>query len=225
MKVLLVEDDVKIATAIQRGLDAEGFAVEVAFDGDDGLWRATEGVVRPHVLDLMLPGRNGFQICADAARGGRLDADPRAHRQGRRARRGRGARHRCRRLPHQAVLVPGADRAGAGAAAPHRRARSGAGRGRRPADRSRRPARLAWRRRDRPHRPRVRRARVPPAPRRAGAAARPRSSPACGTTTSTATPTSSRSTSGACAARSTSPSATHTIETVRGAGYRMVDDG
>jgi len=64
MKVLLVEDGVKIATAIQRGLTAEGFTVEVAFDGDDGLWRATEGAYDLYVLDLMLPGRNGFQICA-----------------------------------------------------------------------------------------------------------------------------------------------------------------
>jgi two-component system, OmpR family, response regulator len=65
MKVLLVEDDVKIATAVQRGLTAEGFTVEVAFDGDDGLWRATEGAYDLLILDLMLPRRNGFQLCAD----------------------------------------------------------------------------------------------------------------------------------------------------------------
>jgi len=64
MKVLVVEDDRKIATAVQRGLAAEGFTVEVAFDGDEGLWRATEGSYDLVVLDLMLPGRNGFQICA-----------------------------------------------------------------------------------------------------------------------------------------------------------------
>jgi DNA-binding response OmpR family regulator len=64
MKVLVVEDDPKIATAIQRGLAAEGFVVDVALDGDDGLWRATEGAHDLIVLDLMLPGRNGFQICA-----------------------------------------------------------------------------------------------------------------------------------------------------------------
>lgn len=64
MKVLLVEDDVRIATAIQRGLCAEGFTVEVALDGEEGLWRATEGTYDLYVLDLMLPGRNGFQICA-----------------------------------------------------------------------------------------------------------------------------------------------------------------
>lgn len=63
MKVLLVEDDRKLATAVKRGLEAEGFAVEVAFDGDDGLWRATEGAYDVIVLDLMLPGRNGYQVC------------------------------------------------------------------------------------------------------------------------------------------------------------------
>ncbi|MFP5254766.1 MAG: response regulator transcription factor [Acidimicrobiia bacterium] len=64
MKVLVVEDDRKLATAVQRGLTAEGFSVELAFDGEDGLWRATEGTYDLVVLDLMLPGRNGFQICA-----------------------------------------------------------------------------------------------------------------------------------------------------------------
>jgi len=64
MKVLLVEDDKKIATAVKRGLEAEGFSVEVAFDGTDGLWLATEGSYDAIVLDLMLPGRNGFQVCS-----------------------------------------------------------------------------------------------------------------------------------------------------------------
>ena len=64
MKVLLVEDDKKIATTVKRGLEAEGFTVEVAFDGIDGLWRASEGGYDAIVLDLMLPGRNGFQVCA-----------------------------------------------------------------------------------------------------------------------------------------------------------------
>lgn len=65
MKVLVVEDDKKIATAVKRGLEAEGFGVEVAFDGDDGLWLAQESAFDLIVLDIMLPGRNGFQICAD----------------------------------------------------------------------------------------------------------------------------------------------------------------
>ncbi len=65
MKLLLVEDDEKIANAVARGLRAEGFTVEVAADGDDGLWKATEGAYDLIVLDIMLPRRNGYQVCAD----------------------------------------------------------------------------------------------------------------------------------------------------------------
>jgi DNA-binding response OmpR family regulator len=64
MKVLVVEDDKKIATAVKRGLGAEGYTVDVAFDGTDGLWLATEGSYDLIVLDIMLPGRNGYQVCA-----------------------------------------------------------------------------------------------------------------------------------------------------------------
>jgi DNA-binding response OmpR family regulator len=63
MKVLVVEDDKKIAATVKRGLDAEGFTVEVAFDGDDALWKATERQYDLLILDLMLPHRNGLQIC------------------------------------------------------------------------------------------------------------------------------------------------------------------
>src|SRR6266511_3554550 len=65
MKVLLVEDDRKIANAVKRGLHAEGFTVEIAADGIEGGWLATEGVYDLIILDIMLPGRNGFQLCAD----------------------------------------------------------------------------------------------------------------------------------------------------------------
>jgi two-component system, OmpR family, response regulator len=70
MKLLLVEDDKKIATAIKRGLEAEGFIVEVSFDGDDGMWRATEGSYDLILLDIMLPGRNGYRICGDLREAG-----------------------------------------------------------------------------------------------------------------------------------------------------------
>jgi DNA-binding response OmpR family regulator len=63
MKVLVVEDDRKIAATVKRGLDAEGYTVEVAFDGDDGLWKATEHQYGLLILDLMLPGRSGVEIC------------------------------------------------------------------------------------------------------------------------------------------------------------------
>ncbi|TFD45667.1 response regulator transcription factor [Cryobacterium frigoriphilum] len=65
MKVLLVDDDVKITAIVARGLTAEGFTVDVEHTGPDGLWRATEGHYDVIVLDIMLPGRNGFLICAD----------------------------------------------------------------------------------------------------------------------------------------------------------------
>jgi two-component system OmpR family response regulator len=70
VKVLLVEDDKKIATAVKRGLEAEGFTVDVAFDGPHGLWLATEGAFDVILLDIMLPGRNGYRICADLREAG-----------------------------------------------------------------------------------------------------------------------------------------------------------
>jgi len=63
MKILLVEDDKRIAAAVKRGLDAEGFSVDVSLDGDEGLWRATEHKYDLVLLDLMLPGTNGYEIC------------------------------------------------------------------------------------------------------------------------------------------------------------------
>ncbi len=69
-KLLVVEDDTKIASALKRGLEAEGFIVEVSSDGDDGLWRATEGSYDLIVLDILLPGRNGYRICDQLRRDG-----------------------------------------------------------------------------------------------------------------------------------------------------------
>jgi two-component system OmpR family response regulator len=63
MKILVVEDDKKIAAALKRGLDGEGFSVEVSLDGGEGLWRATEYRYDLIVLDLMLPGTSGQEIC------------------------------------------------------------------------------------------------------------------------------------------------------------------
>lgn len=64
-KILLVEDDKKIATMVKRSLEREGFTVDVAFDGLDGRWMATEGSYDLLILDIMLPRRNGYQLCAD----------------------------------------------------------------------------------------------------------------------------------------------------------------
>ena len=63
VRVLVVEDEVRLASAIRRGLEAEGFSVDVSHDGEDGLWRAREGTYRAIVLDILLPGRNGYEVC------------------------------------------------------------------------------------------------------------------------------------------------------------------
>ena len=65
MRILVVEDDKHVARAVKRGLEAEGFAVDVAFDGTDGRWLATENSYDAMVLDIMLPGTSGYQLCAD----------------------------------------------------------------------------------------------------------------------------------------------------------------
>ncbi|MGZ4740813.1 MAG: response regulator transcription factor [Ilumatobacteraceae bacterium] len=64
MRVLVVEDEVRQAAALKRGLEAEGFAVDIAGNGADGLWLATEEAYDVIVLDVMLPGLNGFKVCA-----------------------------------------------------------------------------------------------------------------------------------------------------------------
>ena len=63
MRVLVVEDEASLAASLRRGLEADGFAVDVALDGTDGLWRAQEVSYDAIVLDIMLPGVNGFEIC------------------------------------------------------------------------------------------------------------------------------------------------------------------
>ena len=72
MRVLIIEDEVRLAEAIARGLIAEGFDVDLAHTGPDGLWRAAEGVYAAIVLDVLLPGLNGFAVCRELrARGDR----------------------------------------------------------------------------------------------------------------------------------------------------------
>src|SRR2546421_1518710 len=63
VRVLVVEDERRLASAVRRGLTAEGFVVDVAHDGVDGLHLAREGGYDAVVLDLMLPGLSGYQVC------------------------------------------------------------------------------------------------------------------------------------------------------------------
>lgn len=63
MRVLVIEDDGVISDALARGLGADGFVVDVAADGETGLWMALEGEVDVIVLDVMLPKLSGFEVC------------------------------------------------------------------------------------------------------------------------------------------------------------------
>jgi DNA-binding response OmpR family regulator len=64
MRLLIVEDEKRLAAALARGLAAEGFAVDVAHDGTEGLHLATTQDYDLIVLDIMLPGMNGYRVCA-----------------------------------------------------------------------------------------------------------------------------------------------------------------
>ena len=70
MRVLVVEDERRLAAGLHNGLAAEGFAVDVALDGTDGLWLAREHPYDVIVLDIMLPGVNGYRLCSTLRREG-----------------------------------------------------------------------------------------------------------------------------------------------------------
>jgi DNA-binding response OmpR family regulator len=63
VRVLVVDDTRPLAVAVRRGLEAEGFAVDVASNGREGLWRAREGMHDAIVLDIMLPDIDGYAVC------------------------------------------------------------------------------------------------------------------------------------------------------------------
>ncbi len=71
MRVLVVEDEVRMAGLLERALQEEGHAVDVAADGPEGLWLATENTYGAVVLDVMLPGFDGFQFCRRLRESGR----------------------------------------------------------------------------------------------------------------------------------------------------------
>lgn len=62
MRLLVVEDEIRLAEAMARGLAADGFTVDVAHDGADGLWRAIEQPYDVIVLDIMLPKMSGYEV-------------------------------------------------------------------------------------------------------------------------------------------------------------------
>ncbi|HEV7523991.1 MAG TPA: response regulator transcription factor [Acidimicrobiia bacterium] len=63
MRLLIVEDEVRMAALLRRGFVEEGYAVDVATNGTDALWLATEAAFDTVILDVMLPGLDGFEVC------------------------------------------------------------------------------------------------------------------------------------------------------------------
>jgi DNA-binding response OmpR family regulator len=63
MRLLVVEDEQRLAAGLLKGLEAEGFAVDVVHNGIDGIWMARENPFDAIILDVMLPGANGYQVC------------------------------------------------------------------------------------------------------------------------------------------------------------------
>ncbi|MEU6114686.1 response regulator transcription factor [Streptomyces sp. NPDC047117] len=63
MRLLIVEDEKRLARSLAAGLTAEGYAVDVVHDGLEGLHMASEGAYDLLVLDIMLPGMNGYRVC------------------------------------------------------------------------------------------------------------------------------------------------------------------
>ena len=70
MRVLVIEDEAGMARLLKRALEEEGHAVDIARDGPDGLWMATENSYAAIVLDVMLPGLDGFELCRRLRAGG-----------------------------------------------------------------------------------------------------------------------------------------------------------
>ncbi len=71
MRILLVEDELKMARAVRRGLEQEGYAIDAVSDGADALHRALHEDYDAIVLDVMLPGLDGFAICRELRTKGR----------------------------------------------------------------------------------------------------------------------------------------------------------
>lgn len=71
MKLLIVEDEPKTAAYLRKGLSESGFSVQVAVDGDEGLIQAREGTFDLVILDVMLPGRDGWSVLHELREEGR----------------------------------------------------------------------------------------------------------------------------------------------------------
>jgi DNA-binding response OmpR family regulator len=65
MRILVVDDEVRLARSVARALNAEGFETDVVHNGLDAIWQAEEVDYGAMILDIMLPGKNGYEVCRD----------------------------------------------------------------------------------------------------------------------------------------------------------------
>ena len=114
VRVLVVEDEPRMATLLERGFREEGYAVDVAHDGTDGLWLATENDYDAIVLDVMLPGIDGFEVCRRMRAAERWAPVLLLTARGRGRRPGPGPGRGCRRLPRPSRSASPSSRHGCG---------------------------------------------------------------------------------------------------------------
>jgi two-component system, OmpR family, response regulator len=70
VRILLIEDDKHLAASVRRGLEADGFAVDVVLDGNEGLWQAQACSYDAIVCDILLPGMSGYRVCGELRKAG-----------------------------------------------------------------------------------------------------------------------------------------------------------
>jgi two-component system OmpR family response regulator len=71
MRILVAEDEVKMAALLKRGLEEEGYAVDIARTGTDAIWLGSENPYDAILLDVMLPDLDGFEVCRELRAAGR----------------------------------------------------------------------------------------------------------------------------------------------------------
>jgi hypothetical protein len=110
MRLLLIEDDAVLRLGLARQLEAEGYRVDLAADGEDGLFQAREYPVDLAIVDLGLPKMNGLAVVEQLRADGRTIPRPDPHRSRQLARQGAGPGIGRGRLLGQALRIPGARR-------------------------------------------------------------------------------------------------------------------
>ena len=70
MRILVVEDEPRIASFVAKGLREQSYAVDVSVDGDDAVYKASINDYDAIILDVVIPGRDGFQVCSELRAGG-----------------------------------------------------------------------------------------------------------------------------------------------------------